>query len=430
MNDIDTLLSQARTLAKSDHADASAAIFNLLLQMQPTLIEAHVYLAGHALRHGDPGAAVAHCEQAVNANQDDVELHKSLAVALCELMKSERAEIDLDAIVSIQPHAYCSDLYRAHLQERRGNQRSALISYLRAIRTAQLRGFWLDQDTTQPWLLDLVVHAMEVAHAGRLQLFHEWLVPMQELYGRDEMKRVAECLAMYLGQIPTIYADPRQKPGFLYFPGLPVAPVFDRKNLVFAEWYEAQANAIREEMLAIVSESTQIQPFHYQLTEAQRSSLTQGGSWDAYFFYRDGERFSAHHDACPATSAVLAKLPLDHVRKHGPEVCFSLMRPSAHILPHRGVTNTRAVLHLGLAIPEHCALNLVEVGAVKWREGGCFAFDDTYEHEAWNHSDTTRVILLGDIWNPYLTEAECAATAGLIGLIGDFNASTAGAPLS
>lgn len=430
MNSIETLLSQARALARNDHTDASAAIFTLLLQMQPTLVEAHVYLAGHALRRGDAATAVAHCEQAVNASQDDVGLHERLAAALSELMKSARAEIELDGIVSAQPYAYCSDLYRAHLQERRGDKRSALFGYLRAIKTAQLRGFWLGRDTTQPWLLDLVVHAMDVAHAGRLQLFHDWLAPMQERYGRDEMKRVAECLAMYLGQIPTAYADPRQKPSFLYFPGLPVAPVFDRQNLVFAEWYEAQANAIREEMLAVVSESTQIQPFHYQLTEEQRSSLTRGGSWDAYFLFRDGERFAAQHDACPATSAVLAKLPLDHVRGHGPEVCFSLMRPGAHILPHRGVTNTRSVLHLGLVVPEHCALNLVEVGNVQWREGACFAFDDTYEHEAWNRSDSTRVILLADIWNPYLTEAERAATANLVSLIGDFNASTAGVPVS
>lgn len=430
MNHIDTLLSQARTLAQSGHVDAAAAIFALLLQMQPTLIEAHVYLAGHALGRGDPAVAVAHCEQAVNVNQDDVELHRGLAVALSELMKSERAEIDLDAILSVQPYAYSSGLYRAHLQERRGDQRTAMIGYLRAIRTAQARGFWLDQDTTQPWLLDFVIHAMAVANTGRLQLFHEWLVPMQEQYGRDEMKRVAECLAMYLGQIPTIYADPRQKPGFLYFPGLPVAPIFDRKDLLFADWYEAQANAIREEILAIMSGPADIQPFHYQLTEEQRSGLTKGGSWDAYFLYKDGERFDVHHDACPVTSTVLAKLPLDHVRKHGPEVCFSLMRSGTHILPHRGVTNIRSVLHLGLTIPENCALNIVNVGTVKWQEGACFAFDDTYEHEAWNRSDSTRIILLGDIWNPYLTEAERAALAGLISLVGDFNTSTAGAPLS
>jgi len=38
--------------------------------------------------------------------------------------------------------------------------------------------------------------------------------------------------------------------------------------------------------------------------------------------------------------------------------------------------------------------------------GQGWIFDDTIEHEAWNGSDKTRVILIFDIWNPYLTQAE------------------------
>ena len=35
-------------------------------------------------------------------------------------------------------------------------------------------------------------------------------------------------------------------------------------------------------------------------------------------------------------------------------------------------------------------------------------FDDTIEHEAWNNSDTPRAILIFDVWNPLMTEAERA----------------------
>ena len=48
-------------------------------------------------------------------------------------------------------------------------------------------------------------------------------------------------------------------------------------------------------------------------------------------------------------------------------------------------------------------------------------FDDTFEHEAWNRSGETRVVLILDNWNPDLTEAERAAVAELVGAIGDFN---------
>ena len=42
----------------------------------------------------------------------------------------------------------------------------------------------------------------------------------------------------------------------------------------------------------------------------------------------------------------------------------------------------------------------------EWREGEAFVFDDTIEHEAWNDSDEPRVVLIFDVWNPHLTEAE------------------------
>ena len=41
-----------------------------------------------------------------------------------------------------------------------------------------------------------------------------------------------------------------------------------------------------------------------------------------------------------------------------------------------------------------------------WREGEAWVFDDTVEHEAWNTSAHTRVVLLFDIWRPELTEEE------------------------
>jgi aspartate beta-hydroxylase len=424
MNETDTLLASARQLRERGHADAAAATYALILERQPTLLEAHAFLAAHALQGGALAAAVAHGERALQADPDDVRMHALLGDALRRLMPLPHAERALRDLLDAQPQAFTSGLHHAWLLERRGETQAALLGYLRAIKAAQLRGFWLDDDTTPPWLRALVQHAMQRAEAGRRQLLHDLLDGLAARYGRDELSRVAECLAMYLGESPIVHADPRQRPTFLYFPGLPVAPVFDRAQLPFADAFEARMPAIREEMFSVLTQSKGIEPFHYDLTREQREAMTHGAAWDAYFFDRDGVRLQDHHTACPQTSATLAELPLDHIRDHGPEVCFSILRPGAHILPHRGVTNTRAVLHLGLVIPDDCALHLVNVGEVHWQEGRCFAFDDTYEHEAWNRSDATRVILLADIWNPYLSEAERAAVADLIAAIGDLNRST------
>ena len=129
-------------------------------------------------------------------------------------------------------------------------------------------------------------------------------------------------------------------------------------------------------------------------------------SWEAFFFYRRGERYTEHHLRCPITSQVLDSIDLCKIESEAPEICFSVLKPGTEILPHHGVTNLRLVLHLPLLVPPNCALNVFGGGEHHWQEGKTVLFDDTYRHEAWNRSSQSRVILLMDCWNPYLTLPE------------------------
>lgn len=153
------------------------------------------------------------------------------------------------------------------------------------------------------------------------------------------------------------------------------------------------------------------------------SSGAQEAAWDAFFFYRHGVRHDANCARCPRTIGLLDSVPLVRVRDHAPEALYSALCPGTHILPHSGVTNTRLVTHLPLIVPRDCALRVGGETHV-WEEGRCVTFDDTFEHEAWNHSDQARVVLIMDSWNPDLSEAEQAAVADLAAAIGDFNRSS------
>jgi hypothetical protein len=42
-------------------------------------------------------------------------------------------------------------------------------------------------------------------------------------------------------------------------------------------------------------------------------------------------------------------------------------------------------------------------------------FDDHFEHEAWNHTDEDRIVLIADIWHPALTATEVRLLQGLHG---------------
>src|SRR5690606_36413904 len=88
-----------------------------------------------------------------------------------------------------------------------------------------------------------------------------------------------------------------------------------------------------------------------------------------------------------------------------PAAFFSALRPGTHIPPHNGATNARLTVHLPLLIPPDCALR-VGAHTRRWKMGELLLFDDTIEHEAWNRSPQLRVVLIFDVWNPLLDEAE------------------------
>ena len=70
--------------------------------------------------------------------------------------------------------------------------------------------------------------------------------------------------------------------------------------------------------------------------------------------------------------------------------------------------NARLICHLPLVVPNGCAMR-VGSETRSWTEGKLTIFDDTVEHEAWNKSPDTRVVLLFDIARPELDEDEMQA---------------------
>jgi aspartyl/asparaginyl beta-hydroxylase (cupin superfamily) len=49
----------------------------------------------------------------------------------------------------------------------------------------------------------------------------------------------------------------------------------------------------------------------------------------------------------------------------------------------------------------------------RWEEGRCLVFDDYFDHEAWNHTDGDRLVLIVDLWHPGLSATEVTLLEGL-----------------
>ena len=418
-------IEQARRLAESGHVLRAEQAFLGILRDAPNETDALNFVAICAHERGQFQQALALLERANHAQAGDPTTLTNLGVAQQVLGKFDEATASLrDALVAA-PDFFVAKLRLANVLEAAGRAQQALPLYFGAIMTAQERGSWLSDATTAPGLRPLVLHAMRTVAQGRHQLFADVLAPLHARHGADALTRVEKCLAIYLQEMPASYADPKQRPKFLYFPDLPTQRFFERGLFPWYADLEAEAAAIRDEMLAVLSADSGFEPFLGHFDADQLDGYLGGTrgtpAWNAFFFFRHGRVNEENRARCPRTAAILDEVvPLCRIRDHSPEVCYSVLTPGSHILPHHGVTNTRAVTHLALIVPEDCALS-VSGEARGWEEGRCFTFDDTFEHEAWNRSDKTRVVMLMDVWNPYLTESERDAIAELTVAIGEFN---------
>jgi aspartyl/asparaginyl beta-hydroxylase (cupin superfamily) len=157
---------------------------------------------------------------------------------------------------------------------------------------------------------------------------------------------------------------------------------------------------IRAELLALDSSV---------FTPWQETFLYETG-WDVYGLYAFGRKDAAHCAAVPRTTEAVERIP--GLVTAG----FSSLKPRTHIEAHVGYSyqmqedgqlvtqeepnNGVLRLHLGLVVPPTftalgCALRVGE-HVQNWQEGECLCFDDTIQHEAWNRSEGTRVVLLVD----------------------------------
>jgi beta-hydroxylase len=124
--------------------------------------------------------------------------------------------------------------------------------------------------------------------------------------------------------------------------------------------------------------------------------MTTDDRWKTYFLYGYGFKSEANCARCPQAARLCAQIP-------GMKTAFfSILAPGKHLPAHRGPYKGVMRYHLGLLIPEpaeQCGIR-VDTETRHWHEGESMIFDDTYEHEAWNNTDRTRVVLFVDFVRP------------------------------
>lgn len=274
-----------------------------------------------------------------------------------------------EAATRLAPERAVLRLHYAFGLELQGDRGRSVLQFTRAIRDAQSQGHWNDAASTPPALRARVEHAVMAVRRGQRALFDQLAEPLVRRYGRSALQRVFAATRIYVGEQQPVYADCRQRPSFFYIPDLPPSPYFDRRLFAWIADYEQRYDEIKRELQALLPAAAGERVFGSDALESENlRGYDATPSWTGYYFYRHGERRENHCAACPATAAALDAIALIRIPAHGPEVLHSVFAPGTHLLPHRGVTNARAVSHLPLLVPSDCALR---VGGEErqWREG-------------------------------------------------------------
>ena len=369
-----------------------------------------------ALQRGDAAGARKLLAAAADRHPGSPPLAFLLAQACRHSGDAPGEEAALDRVLAAQPRHVGALVMRGDCYVRAGDRRAAGSFYQAAVKEAAGKRL--------PPLLAQEIARAEQAAAAILTEFADHLDDRLARIGAGASGRVADAIDIMRGR----KAIHLQQPTSFYFPGLAQIEFFEREAFPWLGAIEAAIPEIRDELAAVMAEDGAFHPYVESDPNRPAAAHAMLGdpSWSAFHLFDKGRPHPLNAARCPRTMAALEAAPMPFIRGRSPMALFSLLRPGAHIAPHHGLLNTRLICHLPLVVPPDCALRVGNSTRI-WDPGKALIFDDSIEHEAWNRSGETRVILLFEIWRPEISENERAALTAVFEAITDHEGIPAGA---
>jgi ornithine lipid ester-linked acyl 2-hydroxylase len=172
------------------------------------------------------------------------------------------------------------------------------------------------------------------------------------------------------------------------------ATFFPLQRFPWVARMEAEWTTIREEVERLLERHAELPNF--QDISKDQLEITDDDRWKTLFLYGYGFEAELGVQMCPRTAALVREIP------GMTTAMISILSPRKHILDHRGPYKGVLRYHLGLIVPADAQSCRIRVGedVRHWRAGESMVFDDTFNHEVWNDTDDTRVVLFVDVLRP------------------------------
>ncbi len=143
---------------------------------------------------------------------------------------------------------------------------------------------------------------------------------------------------------------------------------------------EFYTDVIREECESVISEFKPWPEEEYH-----------NGLWHVYGIYDYPFGRSEYQHKAHRTARIIKEC----VPNHG-AAGFTLLKPGAEIHPHRGLIGAILRIHLPLIVPLGDVAFKVRDEIREWQEGKAWVFNDRLHHQAWNHTQHDRYLLVID----------------------------------
>jgi hypothetical protein len=371
-----------------------------------------------ALRAKNVPESLALFEKLCAAPEATADMHLGHAYALLAAKDTTGMLAALERVLDRDPANVRALILKADGLLTQGDARAAIPFYAAALRAAP--------PNPPPVLArDLARAQSQVEQTARAyeDFLRAKLAEAGFVDGRSS-RRFTDALEMLLGRKPRVLTA--QRPRNFYLPDLPEIGFFPREATPWMSALEAQTPAIRTELQAVLETRVGFAPYiqaNPRLPPGQQKTMEGNADWSAYYVWKFGAIVEDHARQCPSLTAALTNVPLCNMPSRGPMALFSWLKPGARIPPHSGMLNTRMICHLPLIVPPNCGFR-VGGETRAWVEGVGWAFDDSFDHEAWNLSDQLRVILIFDVWRPEVTGEERHLINAMFAAIDEY----AGAP--
>jgi aspartate beta-hydroxylase len=369
-----------------------------------------------ALQRGDRQGAMALVLEAERAAPADVALKMQRAMVCRAVGDLAGALAALDDALNLDPYDYVARLSRGAVIERMSGERAAATVYKNALAIAP------PEDELPAPLRAATGRARQVV--ARTTEALEAHLRARTGAVKAEMSEAArrrfdESVGVFSGRAK-VYS---QEPLLLHYPRLPAIPFYDRAQFPWFAELEAATDMIRGELEGVLAAAKD--DFAPYIAYPKGVPVNQWGElnhsklWSSFFLWKDGVRQDGACRLCPKTAALLETLPLSDQPGFAPTAMFSALEAHTKIPAHTGSTNVRLLCHLPLILPGPARFR-VGGETRPWKLGEAWVFDDTIEHEAWNDADELRVILIFDIWNPFLDEGEREYVKALLSARSEF----------